>query len=118
MTDNDIKKALECCKNGYCDDCPFKETREHCFALDNLILDLINRLQAENERLITECGNQSTLWSKHFESIFETAKETTKTEAYKEFADRLKYKYSVFHTYGGGFVKMDIDNLLKEMVGE
>ena len=47
MTDKDIIKAFKCCTNGYCENCPFFPTREHCHSLDSLILDLINRQQAE-----------------------------------------------------------------------
>ena len=114
LTDNEIKKALECAIRNNCD-C-------NCvFLLPNKVqdvLDLINRLQtkiehykksrdkyqdnvmylskqcdelqAENERLRKECGNQSALWSKHYEDIFETAKETIKTEAYKKCIEKVK----------------------------
>lgn len=47
MTDKDIIKALECCANGYCENCPFFPTREHCLSIDSLIIDLLNRQQAE-----------------------------------------------------------------------
>ena len=53
LSDNEIKKALECCANGKCGDCPL--FKEDCG--DDIIcksaLDLINRLQAENKRLST-----------------------------------------------------------------
>ena len=84
-----------------------------------------DRLKAEIERLRAECGNQSTLWSKHFESIFETAKETVKSEARKEFAERLHeyingiierhempmFPFSIAFVSG---IETKIDNLLKE----
>ena len=41
-----------------------------------------------------------------------------KKYAIKEFAERLKYKYSIFCRYCGGFIKLEINNLVKEMVGE
>lgn len=93
MTDNEIIKALECCTQQHkCNECPY--LMEHhlvCnYHLYKDTLDLINRQQAEIDRLQAECGNQSVLWSKHFEGIFETAKETVKTEAIKEFAEMLK----------------------------
>ena len=51
-TDNEIIKASECCMNGRCDDdCPFRETIEHCHKLDSLIHDLINRQKHEIECL-------------------------------------------------------------------
>ena len=91
MTDNEIIKALECClsQNGECDNCP-QHSRTCVDDLLHQSLDLINRQKAEIERWRTECGNQSTLWSKHYESIFETAKETIKAEAIKEFAERVR----------------------------
>ena len=61
MTDNDIKKALECCsKSGWlndCDGCPcYDETEDiqtsECQErLMKNALDLINRLEAENSKL-------------------------------------------------------------------
>ena len=54
--------------------------------------DEIAKLKAEIERLKAECGNQSTLWSQHYQSIFETTKEIIKSEAYKEFSNRFEKK--------------------------
>lgn len=68
--------------------------------------DLINRLKAENEALISA---QETL-QKHIEKQIEKAK----AEAIKEFAERLK-KYSELYSY---VTPRDIDNLVKEMVGD
>ena len=83
--------------------------------------------EANIERLRTECRNQSTLWSKHFEDMFETTKEFVRTEAIKEFAERLKNECS-FETdvslgygrpcYEDAIPIIAIDNLVKEMVGE
>lgn len=106
MTDNDIKKALENAKyrvDGIV-------TRG--FYLDpelfNQIVDLINRLEAENERL------------KEAYAVYEETSglKKAKTEAYKEFAERLKV-YLLLH-YGEiyGVLLESIDNLLKELVGE
>ena len=50
MTDNEIKKALECCINDDCDNCP--DTFGNCeHNAMRKALDLINRQQAEIERL-------------------------------------------------------------------
>lgn len=54
MTDNEIKKALECCliADSKCADCHFSFERHFCKnALLRQTLDLINRLEAEIERL-------------------------------------------------------------------
>lgn len=97
-------------------------------SLVNETIDLINRQKAEIERL-KECpkcvyeyrgemveyciqGHCSNF--KHVEKI--------KSEAYKEFAERLKEKsFKTIRNYGltKDVVEVcDIDNLLKEMVGE
>lgn len=67
MTDNEIIKALECCRmpvgSGACNDCPFDYQREKrltasdksCTTLMfDYALDLINRLQAANNGLMDE----------------------------------------------------------------
>lgn len=58
MTDNEIIKALECCKmfyaehnNFHCNDCPINDCKECETKLFSNALDLINRQQAEIERL-------------------------------------------------------------------
>ena len=70
-------------------------------------LDLINRLKAENERL---------------SKITRPLIAEIKAEAYTEFAERLKEKsFQSFGNYGitRYVVEVcDIDNLVKEMVGE
>ena len=55
MTDNEITKALECCINDDCDNCP--DTFGNCEhnAMRNA-LDLINRQKAEIERLNEQLG--------------------------------------------------------------
>lgn len=97
LTDNEIKKALECCKEDDCDNCP--NNFGNCYAnLAGYALDLINRLQAENERLTHITRNL----------IGEI-----KAEAYTEFAERLKEWFRKESE-----VYKLIDNRLKEMVGE
>ena len=63
MTDNEIKKALECCADemGCAKGCPFFDKKKSkCKvaspygAFEKLLLDLINRQQAEIERLTLE----------------------------------------------------------------
>ena len=58
LTDNEIKKALECCGDEdiyLCSICPlYRENPHNDFCQEDLhksALDLINRLEAENERL-------------------------------------------------------------------
>ncbi len=97
MTDNEIKKMLECCKQeiddngvicGECKKCPNYEGKTGLCKEDlpTVVLDLINRLKAENERLKKE--------TKHFADIGKLYSEI-KTEAYKEF---FKLVHSEFKT--------------------
>ena len=81
MTDNEIIKALECCANGKCGECPlFKEDCGDDIICKNA-LDLITRLQEENETL------------KEF--IVETRRcdKEIKSEAIKEFCEKRGIKY-------------------------
>lgn len=128
LTDKEIIKALECCKlsnEDGCLSCPLSDVPvEECSdILHTATLDLINHQQAEIERLRTECGNQSALWSKHYEDIFETAKETVKSEAIKEFWNRLQgiaYQSSDWsHGEHPMVVELDdVEEIYDEMVGD
>jgi hypothetical protein len=123
MTDAEIIKALECCRqpvgSGACNNCPFdyqrkkqlEETDKSCTELMfGCVLDLINRQQAEIERLQKEAERFADLGKMYSE---------IKPEAYKEFAERLKGKefeipvdaYSVGYLLGAE----DIDDILEEM---
>ena len=56
MTDKETIKALECCittnRKYKCADCPYKKTLGFCIdKLNKDVIDLINRQQAEIERL-------------------------------------------------------------------
>ena len=86
--------------------------------LMELALDLINRLQAENEGLKSLNKNHKNMISmlnKPFNQI--------KAEAYKEFAERLKkgsYRIAIGSaiTENRYVAQNNIDNLLKELVGD
>ena len=61
MTDNEIKKALECCvkslSSDSCNECPLNTTKEcdkDLLAIEKYALDLINRQQEEIDRLRKE----------------------------------------------------------------
>lgn len=64
----------------------------------------------------------------HYANLYNEAKDKLKAEAYKEFAERIKLsiKANVVETlcndvrgvYKAEYVLDDIDNLLKELVGE
>lgn len=120
LTDEEIVKVLECC--AYSDGCERCQYSKQCDGAEHLIntLDLINRQKSEIERL-----KGSTVVNNIMES--QRIKREAKANAYKEFAERIKMsiKANVVETlrndvkgvYNAEYVLDDIDNLLKEMVG-
>ena len=151
MGDNEIIKALiECANNGYnencrsCKNCPYLEMSylpEECMTmLAKDALDLINRLQAENERVetlnsdlveIQDIRKKVNLALIAENAELTTAYKTAKSEAYKEFAEMI-YKTTWYHINKNGelvqgansetdiplYKAKDVHNLLKELVGE
>lgn len=96
-----------------------------------LVFDYINHLQAENERLrnaYKQCAFERDAYIEIENTAIAEAKSEAKAEAVKEFAEKLKksIKKSVddaWHSDGNGIydaecVLDDIDNLLKELVGD
>lgn len=74
-------------------------------------------LTEENERLMIECGNQSTLWRQHFESIYETAKETVRADTVREMRDRiLEGLGEKEQPISLSFVRWLIDRITQEML--
>ena len=116
FTDDEIIKALECCREKDCGDCPMIEYPQTICQWDafDLAIDLINRKKAEIERL------EKTL-TEQFDS-YESIRKRAKTEAIKEFAERVKEGYAPSGDFGDPFVLTVtakwIDNLIKEMTGE
>lgn len=115
MTDNEIKKALECCsksdtEDNYCDGCPYEKEMYCASESSKDCLDLINRLQAENERLQTEKDN-----------LIKTFAECQK-DVIKEFDKKLhtyvKEQYETDNPYVKRRMSNTIDKVVKEMVGE
>lgn len=109
MNDEEIKKALECCLETRhdCSDC-LLEKEVYCTSLlHKSILDLINRQQAEIERL------------KYLLEREERATESFSKQCYKdgikEFAERLKAKVDL--VWDSSVDVEDIDRLVAEMVG-
>lgn len=129
LTDAEIKKALNTALGMehisiYCAN--IKNEVQTIRVLD--IINLINRLQEENERLkgfaTAKCEDCAgcTSWKCDCANI--------KAEAYKEFADRLRSKAkkttityvtdTSIQEHGTGWIEIslkDFDNLLKELVG-
>lgn len=107
MTDNEIVEAfkMHLLDNRDCELCPYGPAYYRCdIILLKDALDLINRLQAENERL---------------SKIIRPLIAEIKAEAYTEFAEKLKeYATQGFWETDAYVGTEQIDNLLKEMVGE
>lgn len=115
MTDNEIKKALECCSEQKCWECPFEpvEHPKKTFGCsDEMMLksfNLINRLQAEIEDLKKVVVDD---YASEYDNKI-------KAEAHKEFVEGLKERLEYFPLEKESFVSEEqIDNLLKEKVGE
>lgn len=97
MTDNEIIKALEICRNenGICSDCPYSDDYTNCntrIAKD--VLDLINRQKAEIERLREETAEliddrYATQLLCHLIKKEDDTR-NVRSDAIKEFAERLK----------------------------
>lgn len=106
MSDNEIKKALECCTDFKCENCPCEDNSE--FTCTEILmedaLDLINRQQAEIERL------QKLLDDKCDKCIARD-----RAEAIKEFADKLKSQFHISCDYTCNYVRAVINDLVKEM---
>lgn len=126
MTDKDLIKALECCNKDDCDNCPYKR---NCKNVMCDVLDLINRQQAEIEKLKKELQITRDAYI-----MLQTKNEIAKSEAVKEFAERLHDRIVNFPSVypienatlaflnGSAHRQLEIleiiDNLVKEMVGE
>lgn len=143
MTDEQIIKALECCATApsagefaKCKGCPLDYLgTSDCFdfIIQRNALDLINRRNAEIERLIdliNEVGEYNEAWVKDNHDLRVELK-TAKSDAIREFAERLKatpYRFREERTIyfdKPPITKMvlfvddnDIDNLVKEMTEE
>ena len=124
MTDNEIIKALECCVKGLeCKNCPANPHKGNYGYCTSLLLkdalDLINRQQAEIERLTAErdAMHQDVIAAEEYAWQCKTAK----AESIKEFAERLKEKYlddeKIVNMAWVNAIE-HIDNLLKELVGD
>lgn len=123
LSDSAIIKALECCMNAECKNCPcFVEEVQSCKDLPIFdIVVLINRQLAEIKAL----QNQNQILSDNADTAYQDGlnemRELVKPEIIKEFAENLKagmrdlarldYGGNTFFLVGTAFV----DNLVKEM---
>ena len=118
LMDEEIIKALECCGKEYsCERCILNtwlnKKRDCVGTILGGAFDLINRQKAEIERLKAEIRNTDNALASLDRPLIEV-----KSEAYKEFAERLKGKALVPYGCLSVVCGCDIDNLLKEMAGE
>ena len=123
LTDKEIVKALEIFVNSVGKGFVFANVDikkdgvnefKHIDLSFDEIFDLINRLQAENERLSQFGG----ILLRNGSELFKTLN-GAKAEAYKEFANELKCRtHEISYNTMQVVNKDDIDNLLKELVGE
>ena len=112
MTDNEIIEALERC--GYHKECCFCNSVEECGGKNVLVtnaLDLITRQQAEIERLKINLNVE-------FDNFVSEYDDKIKAEAVKDFAERLKEETLTTDKFGEILLVQDIDNLVKEIIGE
>ena len=136
-SETEIMKALECCTKGVmgCINCPlfdYSDDADACkrYAMRNS-LDLINRKNAEIERLEKTKSIGTTNWLTKGMSAEQIAEKKAKAiaecnaeiraEAIKEFAERVKAVMSPstdFNDYTNEFLKIvcnNIDQIAKEM---
>ncbi len=139
MTDNEIRRDLLRCANkevSFCKECRHRNYGDRCcIQLMQDSLTLINRQKADIEELKSDIAilkdsniNLQELYYTEKEKVTQAKQKvtdackmlkTTKSEAIKEFAERLKERLLWSCECEGEFVlKSDIDNLVKEMVGE
>ena len=110
MTDNEIIKAVECClaKENCevisCEKCPLEKQYECMDIMFHQTLNLINHQKAEVERLK---HRKTELQIRNQELQHE------KSEAIKEFAEKLKNCFAISGDYLD--IINIIDNLVKEM---
>lgn len=120
MTDKEITKAMQHHIKRLCYECPLRDSDSSCSSqLCENALDLINRLKAElDESREKNAGLALALLHEVVNKDEQLRNEITKvakSEARKEFAERLKGGFCSMCEYDGGDIKDAIDNLLKEM---
>ena len=142
LTDTEIKKALECCSEPYCNDnqCPLHKntinTKDCITQLSTNALDLINRLEGEkekNENIIRIADKTIATLDAENESLkaeverlrdnnnllteagqeWQRRYKTAKAEAYKEFAELIKEQMRREY-----YSEYAVDRILNGLVGD
>lgn len=134
MSDNKIINALECCMSltYECDVCPYKANG----CSGSLMKDTINLINSQKEKIeklqsekyewklsAIKCADQRDEIERLYSNLrFSSMIGNTRTEAIKEFAERLTKKvFPLGYLCDGDYpvnakaVKIVIDNLVKEM---
>ena len=125
MTESEIMKALECCSKVLaesCAECPLQKVDCLKVNIEELALDLINRKNAEIERLKSHSGkciylsdDETTEYC--VEGIcpkYKTEGEI-RAEAIKEFIATLKSKKGIESFCGYRIFDWELDQIAKEM---
>ena len=131
FTDEEIKSSLEVIATTHnCNECKIRNCKWgtcNCSQITaNAALDLINLQKAEIERLKRENEILSVNADTAFQDGLNEARDLyateveneIKAEAIREFAERLKDKSLTKWDYHEAVDVEEIDNLVKEMVGE
>lgn len=117
LTPEEIKKALECCEGESpdCTNCPAnKYEAGKCFDLVKIQAVAVMNSQQETIEILRKCIEQHHIIRKDGKSPLSLLTAEIKAEATKEFAERLKE----ITDKEGWTDSCEIDNLVKEMVGE
>ena len=129
MTDNEIIKALERIASWVCDECKFHGEMCDGDKCEKVVaenaLNLINRQKEEVEKCKKKANTPFAKVTfdenKLKEIVSDVAKNIEfnlnliKSEAIKEFAERLKENYCFTDRWGKIIPKSTVDNLVKEM---
>lgn len=119
MTDAEIKKALVCHTSNSlktCGKCPLFNVLHCASKLSGNALGLINRQQAEVERLNKEVDRLSQIVLYHDAHIADAIKEFAELSI-KRFCENVTAPTPT-ESYIVERCNQELDNLLKEMVGE
>ena len=106
MSEAETKKAIECCKIEDCLNCPLKTKAYNNKCKDILfesVIDIINRKNAEIEQF-ADIGK-----------LYSEIKAEARVEAIKEFAERVKLRFSGTMSCSGGLILREVDKIAKEM---
>ena len=130
MTDNEIINALQnWCDNNCKKVCPRLKMCDKCIVTYiKRALDLINRQQADMERLTEECDEKINKWKildertkQRYAELYEEAKSVVRAEAIREFAERSKEKAIVGRTcddskFESVVTVSNIDTIAEELI--